>query len=176
MYDSASARLEREPSALTTLFVTLPIALIIAFEEWGWDPLSRLMARLARLRWVARVESHVAALPPYGALAALLVPCLLLLPIKVFALWMIASGQMLAGLAIVGAAKIAGTAILARLFTLGQPALMRLPWFAHLYVHWNLWKNALLARVRASELWERGRAIALDMRRVWSDLRNLLWV
>ena len=175
MQDPSSARYERDPSPLTTLLVTVPVALLIAFEEWGWDPLSRLMAQLARLRWIARFEHWVAALPPYGALVLFAVPCALLLPLKIFALWMIASGQMLLGVAIIGAAKVAGTAILARLFTLAQPALMRLPWFAHLYLRWTAWKNALLLRVRGSEPWRRGRVIALGARRVWDAWRALLW-
>jgi hypothetical protein len=40
---------------------------------------------------------------------------------------------------------------------LTQPALMQLPWFASLYVRWTVWKDALIARVRASAAW---RAIA----------------
>jgi hypothetical protein len=175
MHTPASARLEREPSPLTTIFVTVPVALVIAFEEWGWEPLSRLMAWLARLRWIARVESRITRMSPYAALAVLLLPWLLLLPVKICALWLIGSGQMLLGVSVVAVAKILGTAIVARLFALGQPALMRLPWFAHLYVRWTVWKNALLARVRATALWGRARAIALDVRRIWGEWRALLW-
>ena len=48
-----------------------------------------------------------------------------------------------------------GTAAVARLFALTQPALMQLPWFANLYGRWKPWKNALIARVKATLLWRR---------------------
>ena len=59
----------------------------------------------------------------------------------------------LLALTLVLAAKVAGTAIVARLFSLTQPALMRLAWFARLYGHWKPWKDALIARVKDSPIW-----------------------
>ena len=38
--------------------------------------------------------------------------------------------------------------MVARLFTLTRPALMRLDWFAAMHGHWTRWKTALLERVR----------------------------
>ena len=48
-------------------------ALILLFEEWGWRPLSNLIARLARFPLWAAVERWIAGLPPYGALVTLAV-------------------------------------------------------------------------------------------------------
>src|ERR1700756_5237737 len=70
-----SAPLRFLASAATSLF-----ALVIVFEEWGWVPLARLAAQLARLPGVAWVERRIAALPPRCALGVLFVPMLLLLP------------------------------------------------------------------------------------------------
>jgi hypothetical protein len=39
-------------------------ALLILFEEWGWEPLQRLMARIARLPVVRHLEAGIARLPP----------------------------------------------------------------------------------------------------------------
>ena len=77
----------------------------------------------------------------------------------VAALWLIGRGHALLGLALIVAAKLAGTALLARLFQLTQPALMRLAWFAALYTRWTAWKEALFARVRASWAWRVGRVV-----------------
>lgn len=129
------------------------VALVILFEEWGWEPLGRLVARLARLPFIAALERLIASLPPYGALAVYAVPFLALLPVKLFALWLIAQGQALYGIAFIAAAKLAGTAALARLFALTRPALMRLEWFARLYTRWTEWKEAVLVQVRASAAW-----------------------
>jgi hypothetical protein len=143
----------------------LPFALLILFEEWGWEPLARLMASFARLRLVAWVERRIAALPPYAALGVFALPWLLFLPTKLFALWLIAEGRSLLGVVAILVAKVVGTAIVARLFTLTKPALMRLPWFATCYTRWRTWKEGLLAWVRASELWGWGRAIRRSLLR-----------
>jgi hypothetical protein len=130
------------------------LALLILFEEWGWEPLNRLLARLARLPVIGHIERRVQSLPPYGALAVFFAPTLALLPVKLAALWLIAHGQHVAGVVVILAAKVAGTAVVARLFTLTQPALMQLEWFARLYTRWSAWKGALIARVRASAAWQ----------------------
>ncbi len=138
--------------ALKTVF-HWAVALVILFEEWGWEPLGRLFAKLARLPFIGALERRIAALPPYGALAAYAVPFLGLLPVKLFALWLIAQGHAVYGVAFIIAAKLAGTAAMARLYALTHPALMRLEWFARLYARWTTWKEALIAQVRATAAW-----------------------
>ena len=148
------------------------LALLILFEEWGWDPLRRLLVRLGRLPAMRRIEIGVSRLPPYPALGVLLLPTLGLLPVKLLALWLIASGKASVGLAVVVAAKVVGTAVLAWLFSLTNPALMRIPWFATGYLRWYAWKEALLARVRASRAWRTGRAVKQRMLR-WLEWRGV---
>jgi len=144
------------------------LALLILFEEWGWVPLQRLMARLGRLPVLRRLEAAVARLPPRAALAVFLLPTLLLLPVKLLALWLIGQGKALLGGAVIVLAKLVGTALVARLFTLTQPALLTMPWFASLYGRWTAWKEALLARVRASWAWRVGRIFKRRVRRMWA--------
>lgn len=135
------------------------LALIIVFEEWGWRPLAAALASLARLAPVARMEAGIAAFPPYPALGVFAGPSLLVLPLKLVSLWLIAQGHLvLATLLFIGA-KIVGTALLARIFQLTQPALMRLAWFAWIYDTVMPWKAALVARVRASWAWRLGRVV-----------------
>ena len=139
--------------AWLALPLRLLLALAILFEEWGWEPLQRLMERLARLPLLRALEALIARLPPYAALGVLLIPWLALLPVKIGALWLLAHGQRGLGLTVIVVAKVVGTAVLARLFKLTQPALMRLTWFASLYGRWALWKGALLAWIRNSAVW-----------------------
>ena len=148
------------------------LALLILFEEWGWEPLQRVMARIGHLPAFAWVERVVRALPPYAALALFFLPALALLPVKIGALWLIAHGQRMLGLVIILTAKVLGTAILARLFALTQPALMNLPWFAHLFTRWTTWKEALLAWVRASGVWRQMRAFNAAARQRWRRWRS----
>lgn len=135
------------------------VALVILFEEWGWEPLQAALARLGRLPPLAWLERRIAKLPSYAALAILAVPALAILPIKLAAVWVITRGHALAGLVIIVLAKLVGTAVLARLFALTRPALMRLDWFARGYARWTAWKNELLAWVRGSALWRAAAAL-----------------
>lgn len=145
-------------TALKRAFGVL-VALIVLFEEWGWEPLQRLMARIARLPGLRQLEEMVTRLPPWAALIVLLLPSLLLVPVKLAALWLIGIGKGGLGLAVIVLAKVGGTAIVARLFALTRPALKRLAWFEAIYGRWVAWKESVIVRVRASWAWRMGRAI-----------------
>ena len=162
--------MKRLVTALRRAFGVL-VALVVLFEEWGWEPLQRLMARLARLPGLRHLEALVARLPPWAALVVLLFPSLLLVPVKLVALWLIASGNKSLGLAAILLAKVVGTAIVARLFALTRPALMRMPWFAAAYGRWVAWKDALIASVRASWAWRFARVAKRAVRRQWARWR-----
>jgi hypothetical protein len=149
-------------------------ALLLLFEEWGWEPLAALVARLARLPFFAWIEQRVRMLPPYAALATFAVPALLLLPVKIAALFFIARGHGMLGLAVIVAAKLAGTAVLARLFTLTQPALMRLAWFAHWYPRWKAWKDRVMEEVRRTPAWQQARRMKASLAAQWSDFKRSL--
>ena len=146
----------------------MPLALLILFEEWGWEPLAALMERIGRWRGFARIERAVRRLPPYGALAVFAVPWLLLLPVKLGALALIGQGRPALGMTLIVAAKVFGTAVLARLFALTKPALLRLGWFASAYARWSRWKAALLVWVRASWGWRWGQRAKRSVRRQWA--------
>jgi len=145
--------------------IRILLALLILFEQWGWDPLARLMSRIGQLPLFHQFEALIKRLPPYAALVVFFVPGLSLLPIKLLALWAIGEGHAGLGLAVIVAAKVLGTAIVARLFQLTQPALMRLAWFARWYARWLAWKARLLAWARRSTTWRSARAIKLRVRR-----------
>jgi hypothetical protein len=141
------------------------IAIVLLFEEWGWAPLAAWVARLAQMPVWARAERRIAQLPPWGALLVLGMPTLALLPIKLMALYFLGVGQAAIGVTVLVAAKVVGTALLARLFQITQPALMQLAWFARWYPRWKAWKDALLSRIRASAVWHTGRSIKSALRR-----------
>ena len=163
-------RLPRPVWRRLTAPLRLVLALVILFEEWGWDPLLRLMARLGQLPVLRQLEALIVRLPPALALPVFLLPGALLLPVKLGALWLLGHGHGVLGLGLIVAAKLVGTAMAARLFALTRPALMRMAWFAALYGRWTGWKDALLAWVRASAAWrslqawrQRLRALALRL-------------
>lgn len=151
---------------------TAAIAVVLLFEEWGWEPLAAGLARLARLPLWARIERRIAALPPWGALLVYFVPMLALLPVKVLALYLFAHDHPAAGLGLLIAAKLAGTALLARLFILTQPALMQLAWFARWYPRWKTWKDRVMDEVRGSALWRTVRHVKRRAKARWQAVRR----
>ena len=148
------------------------LALVILFEEWGWEPLQRALARIGQLPGLRWMERWLASLPPYPALAIFLVPTLLLLPVKLLALWFISRSWVVLGTLVIVVAKLVGTAVVARLFSLTQPALMTLPWFARLHTRWLAWKETLLKRVRASRPWRLARQMHQQWRSRWLDWKT----
>ena len=150
-----AARLLRAPGRVLALL----LALLVAFEEWGWEPLARWLARIGRwpgLRWM---ERRIRRLPPWGALALFALPSLALLPVKLLALAAMARGHVLLGLAVVVAAKVVGTAVVARLYMLTQPALLQIAAFAWLHAHWMRAKTLLLALLHATRAWRMARVL-----------------
>ncbi len=148
------------------------LALLILFEEWGWEPLQHALAWVGRLPGLRWLEQRIQALPPYGALALFLLPTLLLLPVKLLALWLIGQGKVLFGTLVILTAKLVGTAIVARLFSLTKASLMQLAWFAHWYMRWTNWKDALLAQVRASWPWRFGRMLKHRTHQRWTRFKQ----
>lgn len=150
-------------------------ALIVLFEEWGWRPLSDFIARLAKYAPIAAVERAIAALPPYAALFAIALPTTLLLPLKFVAVWLLANKHFATATLLFLGAKLASTALIARVFILTKPALMRIGWFARAYDWFVPWKDALFAQIRASWVWRYGRMvktrIKLELGRAWARVK-----
>jgi hypothetical protein len=154
--------------------LNIAAALIILFEEWGWQPLSNLLGRLAAFAPIAALERLLARLPPYAALAALLLPATLILPLKFLALWLLANEHFVSATLLFVGAKIVSTALVARIFILTKPSLMRIEWFARAFNWFVPWKDALYAQIRASWVWRYGRIVKMSMaaeaRRAWKRL------
>lgn len=153
-------------------FFTGFVALLLLFEEWGWGPLAALLARLARLPAFAWLERQITMLPPWAAVAVFATPVVVLLPVKVLALFLLGRGHAFTGLVVLLAAKVAGTALVARLFTLTQPALMQLAWFARWYPRWKAWKDGVIAQARASALWRTVARRKAQAAAQWANFRR----
>ena len=150
---------------LLRMLITPFLALVLVFEEWGWEPLSAAMARLSKLRVWAWIEHRIASLPRWAALLVLGVPMLALLPVKLLALYLLGHGHILLSVAILVGSKLAGTAVVARLFQLTQPTLMQFGWFARWYPRWKTWKDGVLDRVRQSLAWRAVRRLKAGTKR-----------
>ncbi len=150
------------------------LAIVLLFEEWGWEPLANLFRRLARLPLWARLERQISGLPRWGALLVFGAPVVALFPVKLLALFLFGQGHAVTGLVLLIAAKLLGTAVLARLFQLTQPALMQFTWFARWYPRWKGWKDDLMAKIRLSEPWRMGRRFKARGK-AWVKARAKAW-
>jgi hypothetical protein len=143
-------------------------ALLMFLEEVLWEALKRIMAAFGKLPVIRSIEAWISRLPPYGAAVVFLIPGALLLPVKIAALWLLAHGHAMLGCQVIIAAKLVGTALVARIFTLTKPQLMTLGWFATLYTFVMRWRGKLYGWVIASGAWQK----VMDMRariRAWAS-------
>jgi hypothetical protein len=153
----------------------LLIAFVIVFEEWGWRPLAAALGLLARFRPIAWLEGRIAELPPWASVCVFVAPTALFLPLKLLALWLIAGGHVVLATGLFAFAKVAGTALFARIFQLTQPRLMEIAWFARLYNWFLPWKEHLIEQARATRTWQSVVRLKLGMKRLaaeaWDRLR-----
>ena len=154
------------------LLMLYPLALILLFEEWGWEPLSAFFDQLAAHPLWAKIEKYVMRLPSWSVLFVFGVPVLALLPIKFFALYLFGEGHILLGSFLLITTKLFGTAICARLFKLTKPALMEIGWFAYLYPRWKNWKDRIISLVRKSGFWLAMHRVKLKLKKWWTSVRQ----
>ena len=149
--------------------VLLVLAAIVLFiEEWGWQPLTAWAARLASWPPLARLEGRIRGASAKVALTLFLVPAVLLFPIKLLALWFVQQGHAAFGIGVIVAAKLLGTALVGRLFTLTEPQLMRFGWFARARGWWRSTKERVKAAVQRLFDWQSTRKrFAAALRRLF---------
>jgi hypothetical protein len=150
-------------------------AVFILLEDWLWDDLARLAAAIGRLPVFRQIETLIGKLPPYAALACFAIPSSLLIPVKLAALYFIAHGHALVGLLTVIAAKVAGTALVARLFTLTRPNLLRIAWFAWLYERFIAFKLKVYAAIKSTRAYRAAHQMHLRVRvalKTWMTKRR----
>ena len=157
--------------ALTTPFILLA-AFLLWFWEWLWDPLQALMARLGRLPVLRRAEALAAGAPPSVALTLFVLPGISLLPFKLAGLYFMAHGKPLLGVATFMAAKVVGTALVARLFTLTKPQLLQIGWFARSYAALLRFKTFIAERLHRHPAYRWARAVLHRWRQQARSLRR----
>jgi hypothetical protein len=140
------------------------IVLVVFIEEWGWGPLSAVVAQLDRWPPFAVIESHIRRAPPRVALALFLLPALLLVPVKLLAIYLIQDGRMTLGIVMIVAAKLVGTALVGRLFVLVENQLMEFAWFARCMCWWCATRDRIMAALQASFFWRNVRTLSCRWR------------
>jgi hypothetical protein len=145
----------------------VPFAAAVVFvEQVLIRYLNVMMAAVARWPVIARFEAWLVTLPPWGAVLAFALPSIIILPVKVSALWFAAHHRFALATASVVLGKILATAILARLYRILRPTMMQLRWFAWADTKFFAWRDWAYAFVRSLPAWQQARAL-IEKVRAW---------
>ena len=159
---------------LTPPFIILA-AVLLWFWEWLWEPLERVMAKIGQWPVLRLVEAWIGRTSRYVALACFLIPGAVLLPFKLIGLYFLAHGAPLLGVGTFLAAKVVGTALVARIFALTKQQLMEIAWFARAYAGVVRFKTYVFDTLHQHPVYLRTRATLLALRRRLQGVRRGLF-
>lgn len=138
----------------------VPFAAAVVFvEQVLIRYLNLMMVAVARWPPIARFESWLVTLPPWAAVLAFATPSIIILPVKVSALWFAAHHRFVLAAAAVLLGKILATAILARLYRILRPTMMTLRWFAWADRTFFAWRDWAYAFVKSLPAWQQAKAL-----------------
>jgi hypothetical protein len=145
----------------------IPIAAAVVFvEDVLLHYLGLAMAALAKWPPVAQVEAWLRRLPPWAALLAFVAPSLLVLPVKLAAVWFAFHHKYTLSVASVVIGKMLATALVARLYRVLHPTLVTMSWFLRAETWLFAWRDRLYAFVRGLPAWQKAAAMVRRMR-IW---------
>ena len=145
----------------------VPFAAAVVFvEQILIRYLNVMMAAVARWPVIARFEAWLMSLPPWAAVLAFALPSIIILPVKVSALWFAAHHRFALATGSVVLGKILATAILARLYRILRPTMMQLRWFAWADTKFFAWRDWAYAFVRSLPAWQQAKAL-IERVRAW---------
>jgi len=143
--------------------------ILVLFEEVLWRGFGSFFRQVGRLAPVAWLENWIRRLPPILALPLFVLPWLVMLPVKLGALYLIAIGKITKGVLLFVGGEAFGVAFLARLYELCRPALHQWRWFViveAVLLRWTNWAHQLLRTLPLvrwmEEQWANG----------WSEIRR----
>jgi hypothetical protein len=103
--------------------------------------------------FVRSAQRRVARLPPYVILGFLALPFAIAEPAKIFALYLIATGQVLFGLLVLVGAYFVSLVIVERLFRGGRTKLLTIPWFKAAWQSLMALRRRILKSARSTRIW-----------------------
>ncbi len=141
------------------------------------DGISRTLFRpitrwLAKLRLIVRLEALISGLPAYAVLALLVLPFAIAEPAKIFAIYLMSTGHVITGLALLIAAYLVSVLVVDRIFQAGKTKLLTIPWFAKLWTWISNYKDKLLTWMKSTAAWKRMGEIKQELRALISKLRK----
>lgn len=140
------------------------LALLLLVEEWLWDLLSACAHYLIALLRLEGVERWLIQTSPNMALCAFMVPVLLVTPINLAAIWFFIHGLLLQGLATEIFAKLLGTLLIARIFTLTKPQLLSFKFINLIYTTITGWLRWAHNKVVDTAVYRYGKQLKAEIK------------
>lgn len=119
------------------------------------------LAYLGSLQLFARLGAAITALPPYALLALLVVPFVIIEPLKAAALYWMAIGHPVQGGVALLVCHALSLVTTERLFHIGKPKLLTIRWFAKAYGFVAALSDRARAWLRTTAVW-RASLVAAD--------------
>src|SRR5579883_273723 len=120
-------------------FIFFVVAALFLGFNWLWNTLDALIWRLISFIPVKTIKGSLINLmnylPPYAALLLFIFPYLFILPIKLFALWLISEDHWFLGMGTFLMIKLVGLGLIAFLFDIGREKFLSIGWFKWMYEH-----------------------------------------
>jgi hypothetical protein len=128
-------------------------------------PLFRPLVRwLSSLRLFEMIGDWLGRLPPYVVLVCLAVPFILIEPLKLVALYWLASGLVIRGIVLMVFSYVLSILTLDRIYHAGHAQLMKIGWFARL-MGWVIGlRDGVFGWVKATAAWQAARRMVLAAR------------
>ena len=119
------------------------LAIIFLIEAWLWGHLRPvvewIVARIPLRELKERLGAWIETIPPPAALVVLAIPGVLLFPLKILAVWLIATKHFLPAALVFAFAKLTGLGFTAFVFEATRPKLLQMAWFRWIYERTIVW-------------------------------------
>lgn len=148
------------------------LAIILIVEEWLWDILTVFGHQLAHLLHLETLERRLSQATPLVALLAFCVPLLIVTPINLAALGLLAHGLILQGIALEIVAKLLGTLLVSRVFSLTKPQLLSFRLLALLYDTIMGWLHWAHRRIIETMTYRSIKRLQTQARQIWRNWRE----
>jgi hypothetical protein len=129
-------------------------AIWMLFEDWVWDTIVGLMEEVGRLKIFNRFESFLARQNQYLLLTLFTFPFLIVIPAKLYGLYLIADGKVIRGVTIFIVAEVLITALVTRLFMISKDKLLQIKAFETCYYWLKDKKEWLYSELRKLRAWQ----------------------
>jgi hypothetical protein len=143
---------------------TVIVVVWAIFDEILFPPIRPLIAWLSGLKLFEMIGALIGRTPPYGVLVLLAVPFVLIEPLKIVALYWIATGLLIRGIILLVVSYILSILTLDRIYHAGRGQLMQIGWFARL-MRWVVGlRDRVFVWVKSSAAWRWAAARAVELR------------